>query len=66
MRTTAVYDPQAKQFVLHTQDFQAAKCWIGNLGELHLSVNVRFIYTQQIRYTKLHALLGPTILQGVL
>lgn len=37
MRTTAVYDPQAKQFILHTEDFQAAKCWIGNLGELYFS-----------------------------
>ncbi|KAG6464219.1 hypothetical protein O3G_MSEX014365 [Manduca sexta] len=32
MRTTATYDPQHKQFVLHTPDFEAAKCWVGNLG----------------------------------
>ncbi|GBP86438.1 Peroxisomal acyl-coenzyme A oxidase 3 [Eumeta japonica] len=32
MRTTATYDPQRGQFVIHTPDFQAAKCWVGNLG----------------------------------
>ncbi|XP_075969978.1 peroxisomal acyl-coenzyme A oxidase 3 [Anticarsia gemmatalis] len=32
MRTTATYDPQHKQFVIHTPDFEAAKCWVGNLG----------------------------------
>ncbi|KAG6464381.1 hypothetical protein O3G_MSEX014474 [Manduca sexta] len=32
MRTTATYDPHHKQFVLHTPDFEAAKCWVGNLG----------------------------------
>lgn len=32
MRTTATYDPQNKQFIIHTPDFEAAKCWVGNLG----------------------------------
>ncbi|KAJ0180775.1 hypothetical protein K1T71_004179 [Dendrolimus kikuchii] len=32
MRTTATYDPAQKQFVIHTPDFEAAKCWVGNLG----------------------------------
>ncbi|CAH0701547.1 unnamed protein product [Spodoptera exigua] len=32
MRTTATYDPEHKQFVIHTPDFEAAKCWVGNLG----------------------------------
>ncbi|XP_072943546.1 peroxisomal acyl-coenzyme A oxidase 3-like [Epargyreus clarus] len=32
MRTTATYDPAHKQFVIHTPDFEAAKCWVGNLG----------------------------------
>lgn len=34
MRTTATYDPQTQQFVLHSDDFEAAKCWVGNLGNL--------------------------------
>ncbi|XP_059045214.1 peroxisomal acyl-coenzyme A oxidase 3 [Achroia grisella] len=32
MRTTATYDPARRQFVIHTPDFEAAKCWVGNLG----------------------------------
>ncbi|KAM3961307.1 peroxisomal acyl-coenzyme A oxidase 3 [Aphomia sociella] len=32
MRTTATYDPTQRQFVIHTPDFEAAKCWVGNLG----------------------------------
>ncbi|CAK1581491.1 unnamed protein product [Parnassius mnemosyne] len=32
MRTTATYDPKRFEFVVHTPDFEAAKCWVGNLG----------------------------------
>lgn len=32
MRTTATYDVRSRQFVIHTPDFEAAKCWVGNLG----------------------------------
>ncbi|XP_066594499.1 peroxisomal acyl-coenzyme A oxidase 3-like [Prorops nasuta] len=34
MRTIATFDPKTKDFVLHTPDFQAAKCWVGGLGKV--------------------------------
>lgn len=33
MRTTATYLPEKRQFVFHTPDFEAAKCWVGCLGK---------------------------------
>ncbi|KAL0099821.1 hypothetical protein PUN28_019911 [Cardiocondyla obscurior] len=33
MRTTATYNASTKSFILHTPDFEAAKCWAGNLGK---------------------------------
>ena len=40
MRTTATYNPEKERFVLHTPDFEAAKCWAGNLAKTasHASV----------------------------
>ena len=32
MRTTATFNVEKQQFILHTPDFEAAKCWAGNLG----------------------------------
>lgn len=34
MCTTASYDPKSREFVVHTPDFKAAKCWVGNLGKI--------------------------------
>ncbi|KAK9890917.1 hypothetical protein WA026_012259 [Henosepilachna vigintioctopunctata] len=33
MKTTATFDKRTQEFVIHTPDFQAAKCWSGNLGK---------------------------------
>lgn len=33
MRTTATYDKASKEFILNTPDFEAAKCWVGNMGK---------------------------------
>ncbi|XP_055389389.1 peroxisomal acyl-coenzyme A oxidase 3 [Condylostylus longicornis] len=33
IRTTATYDPITQEFIINTPDFEAAKCWIGNLGK---------------------------------
>lgn len=33
IRTTATFDKDTQEFVIHTPDFEAAKCWVGNLGK---------------------------------
>lgn len=33
IRTTATYDPKTQEFIINTPDFEAAKCWVGNLGK---------------------------------
>lgn len=33
MKTTATYDPEAKEFIINTPNFEAAKAWIGGLGK---------------------------------
>nr|XP_045017379.1 peroxisomal acyl-coenzyme A oxidase 3 isoform X3 [Jaculus jaculus] len=33
MRTTAHYDPATEEFIIHSPDFEAAKCWVGNMGK---------------------------------
>lgn len=33
MRTKAIYDKDTKEFILHSPDFESAKCWAGSLGQ---------------------------------
>ncbi|KAK2714253.1 peroxisomal acyl-coenzyme A oxidase 3-like [Artemia franciscana] len=56
MRTTAVYDKAAKEFVLNSPDFEAAKCWAGNLGKTatHVVVYAQ-LYTPDGKCHGLHA-----------
>ncbi|XP_043273425.1 peroxisomal acyl-coenzyme A oxidase 3-like [Venturia canescens] len=53
MRTTATYDRNTDEFVLHTPDFQAAKCWVGNLGK---TSTVAIVFAQLITLNECHGL----------
>ncbi|KAJ0180785.1 hypothetical protein K1T71_004189 [Dendrolimus kikuchii] len=59
MRATATYMPEKKQFVLHTADFEAAKCWVGSLGKCatHAIVYAKLISKGQNH--GLHAFVVP-------
>lgn len=64
MRTTATYDVKTKEFILHTPDFQAAKCWAGNLGSC-LNNFLKWRYSYKAAYLILQAkqLLTQSFLQ---
>ncbi|XP_068150994.1 peroxisomal acyl-coenzyme A oxidase 3 isoform X1 [Drosophila tropicalis] len=60
MRTRATYDLQTKEFILHTPDFEAAKCWVGNLGKTctHAIVYAQ-LYVPDDKHQGLTAFLVP-------
>lgn len=60
MRTTATYDPKSECFIIHSPDFEAAKCWVGNLGKTcsHAVVYAQ-LYTPDGKCHGLNAFLVP-------
>ena len=60
MRTRATYDRNTEEFILHTPDFEAAKCWVGNLGKTctHAIVYAQ-LYVPDDTYHGLNAFLVP-------
>ncbi|KAL0272288.1 UNVERIFIED_CONTAM: hypothetical protein PYX00_005324 [Menopon gallinae] len=60
MRTTATFDVKTQEFILNTPDFEAAKCWVGNLGNsaTHATVFAQ-LYTPDGKCHGLHGFLTP-------
>lgn len=60
MRTEVTYDPGAKEFIVHSPDFEAAKCWVGNLGKTSTHAIVYGqLYVPSDTHRGLHAFLVP-------
>ncbi|XP_043259762.1 peroxisomal acyl-coenzyme A oxidase 3-like [Colletes gigas] len=60
IRTTATYDPNSKSFILHSPDFEAAKCWAGGLGKTAThSVVFAQLITPDGRNHGLHTFIVP-------
>jgi len=60
LRTTATYQASTGMFVLHTPDFEAAKCWAGNLAKTatHASVYAQLV-TEDGQQRGLHTFIVP-------
>ncbi|CAD6997130.1 peroxisomal acyl-coenzyme A oxidase 3 [Ceratitis capitata] len=60
IRTTATYDPKTQEFIINTPDFEAAKCWIGNLGKTAtIAMTFANLYTADGENHGLHGFLIP-------
>ncbi|KAF5298166.1 hypothetical protein FQA39_LY02590 [Lamprigera yunnana] len=53
IQTTALYDKETQEFILHTPTFEAAKCWAGNLGEMatHAIVFAQLITPDRVNHS---------------
>ncbi|XP_043467966.1 peroxisomal acyl-coenzyme A oxidase 3-like [Leptopilina heterotoma] len=58
METTATYDPKTENFILHTPNFKAAKCWAGMMG---MTATHAIIYAQLITPDNINHGLHPFI-----
>ncbi|KNC23950.1 hypothetical protein FF38_01008 [Lucilia cuprina] len=60
IRTTATYDPETQEFIINTPDFEAAKCWVGNLGKTAtVAMTFANLYTPDGVNQGLHGFLIP-------
>ncbi|XP_068145030.1 peroxisomal acyl-coenzyme A oxidase 3 [Drosophila tropicalis] len=60
IRTTATYDPTTQEFIINTPDFEAAKCWVGNLGKMAtVAMTFANLYTADGENHGLHGFLIP-------
>lgn len=50
-----IYDKETKEFVINTPDFEAAKCWIGNLGK---TASIMLLFANLISEGQNHGLHG--------
>nr|XP_046484334.1 peroxisomal acyl-coenzyme A oxidase 3 isoform X1 [Neodiprion pinetum] len=58
IRTRATYEPKKQCFVLHSPDFEAAKCWVGGLGK---SATHAIVYAQLVMHDGTNHGLHPFI-----